>query len=294
MQNNGSTRTMRIQLLLTILLFPACLYAQDSVLIRGRILNEKGEAVEYVQVGLPERHIGTISDMDGQFEISVPPDTLVFCHVSYETACYPVTGPEEDIVIVLHEQELPAAVFIGGDTREKFLVRPGTKVMGGLADFYRPSTGGLGGEMGSIAKVRKPFLIQDIMFSIKANYIPGCVASINIYRIEGEPETFVNVLHRPLYVNICISDTPQEFDVQPEEPVLLEPGKYYITFQIVSTDAEVVRKYLETPEPERDSKAMHLFTTLYFKSSYQRLSAMGEFKPIPVNIGMAVKGLEYQ
>ncbi len=33
--------------------------------------------------------------------------------------------------------------------------------------------------------------------------------------------------------------------------------------------------------------------TLYFKSSYERYSAMGKMIRIPVNIGMMVTGLEY-
>ena len=33
---------------------------------------------------------------------------------------------------------------------------------------------------------------------------------------------------------------------------------------------------------------------MYFKSSYQRFSPLGQLTPFPVNIGMAVKGLEYQ
>ena len=33
---------------------------------------------------------------------------------------------------------------------------------------------------------------------------------------------------------------------------------------------------------------------LHFKGSYVREVALGEMKPLPVNIGIAVKGLEYQ
>lgn len=286
---------MRIKAALVIILLPAILSAQERVTVKGRIVNEKGEAVEYVQVGVPKLQAGTISTVDGLFEIAVPCDTLEFFHVSYQTASYPVTGPADDIVIVMHEQELPPAVLIGGDTREKYLVRPGAKVLGNLAQgsFSRPD-GAKGLELGSVAIVRKPFLIRDILFSIVSNRIPGCVASINVYRIEGKPETFINVLHKPLYVDIAMSDTPQGFDVQPEESILLEPGRYFIAFQIVAVDEDAIREYRSKPEPERDRNAMCMNTMLYFKSSYQRDAALGEFKHLPVNIGLAVKGLEYR
>ena len=286
---------MNTKLLLAFLLLPVCAHAQERVSVRGRIINEKGDAVEYVQVGVPKRQIGTISTVDGRFEISIPPDTLEFFHVSYKTAYLPVTGAAEDVVIVLHEQELPPAVSIGGNTKEKYLVRPGVKVnerIGG-ADFYHPG-GGKGAELGCIAKVRKPFLIKDIQFTILDNYIPGCVASVNVYRIEGDPEKFINVLHKPIYVNILESDSRQDYSMQPEESILLEPGKYFVALQIVATDDEAVHRILETPESERHPRALHMSTALYFKSSYERYAAMGKMIKIPVNIGVGVKGLEYQ
>ena len=287
---------MRIKLILTLLILPTLLSAQERVTVKGRIINEQGEAVEYVQVGVPKHHIGTISTVDGHFEITVPRDTLEFFHVSYEPAAFSVTGPADNVVIVLHEQELPPAVFFGGNTKEKYLVHPGLKInekIGG-ADFYRPGGGGKGSELGCIAKVKKPFLIRDIRFTILDNHIPGCVASINVYNIEEDSEAFVNVLHKPMYINIVESDTPRNYAIQPEESVLLEPGKYFVAIQIVATDDEAVRHILETPESERDPQALHMSTALYFKSSYERFSAMGKMIKIPVNIGIAVKGLEYQ
>lgn len=282
--------------LLALLLVPVSVFGQDEVTVKGRIVNRQGEAVEYVQVGIPKLHRGTISTVDGRFEISVPRDTLSFFHVSYQTGSYVVTGPADEVVVVMEENELPPAVFIGGDTKEKYLVRQGVKIserIGG-ADFYRPGGGGKGSELGCIAKVRKPFLIQDIQFTILNNYIPGCVASINVYRIEEDTETFVNVLHKPMYCHIVESDTPRDYDIQPEETLLLEPGKYFIALQIVATDEEAVQRILATPETERNPRALHMATALYFKSSYERYSAMGKMIRIPVNIGMMVKGLEYQ
>ena len=123
-----------------VLVLPVGVFAQEGeqvqvreplgerVTVKGRIVNERGEAVEYVQVGVPRLQIGTISTVDGRFEMTTPLDTLQFFHVSYQMAAYPVTGAAEDVVIVLREQELPPAVFIGGDTKEKYLVKPGVKI----------------------------------------------------------------------------------------------------------------------------------------------------------------------
>ena len=287
---------MRIRILLTLLLCPVLVFAQEPVTVKGRIINQQGDAVEYVQVGIPKLRTGTISTADGHFEITVPTDTLEFFHVSYQTGRYRVTGPAEDVVIVLHENELPPAVFIGGNTKEKYLLRPGTKVFGnGGVLVFEPKPGSTKGvEIGSVARTNKPFLVQDIRFEIWQNSIPDCVVSVNIYRIEGQNEHFVNVLQKPIYVNVAESEKPQEFHIRPEETILLEPGRYYISFQIVDCNEKALEAYLQIPESERDWSQMRLSTILYFKSSYTRKAAMGKMEHYPVNIGMVVKGLEYQ
>ena len=282
------------QILLALLLIPLSVFGQEKVSVKGRIINPRGEPVEYVQVGIPKLQVGTISTADGLFEISVPRDTLAFFHVAYQTERYVVTGSADDVVIVLSENELPPAVFIGGNTKEKYLLRAGTRIPGGAGDFYRPDGVSKGYELGSVAKTRKPFLVKDILFSLLSNHIPGCVVAINIYRIEGEPEEFVNILHKPIYVDIALSDEKQDFDVEPEESILLEPGRYFISFALVDCDMEAVRQLQEIPESERAPSAMHLLVPIYFKSSYQRFSPLGKLMHFPVNIGIVVKGLEYQ
>ena len=285
---------MRIRLILALLLIPACVFAQERFTVSGRIVDEKGDAVEYVQVGIPKLGIGTISTVDGRFEILVPADTLEFHHVSYQTGHHPVSGPENDLVVVLNDSELPPAVFIGGDTKEKYLLRPGTRFLGAQGGFDARDGITKGKEVGSVAKTRKPFLIKDILLTIMGNRIPGCVISINIYRIEGEPKEFINILHKPIYADVAISDSRQDFDIQPEESILLEPGSYFISFSLVDCDLDAVRRFQETPESERHPNDMQLYTNIYFKSSYYRESSLAELEYIPINIGISVKGLEYQ
>ena len=287
---------MRIELSLAALLLPVLLFAQENVKIKGRIVNEQGEAVEYVQIGLPKRQIGTISTVDGRFEIDIPCDTLEFFHVSYQPAAYPVTGPAEDVVIVFHEQELPPAVFIGGDTKEKYLLRPGMNVLKNMGVVSTDLRSGhpSGRELGSVAHAKKPFLVNDILLTVLNNHIPGCVASINVYRIEGKRESFVNVLHRPIYFDVPVSDEPQDFDIRPEETLLLEPGKYFIAFQVVGCDDEAQQDFLSKPKEERTLEEMTMDFPIFLKSSYIREVALGGMEYVPVNIGVAVKGLEYQ
>jgi hypothetical protein len=57
------------QLLLALLLFPIAVFGQDTVSVKGRIVSQHGEAIEYVQVCMPAKQIGTTSTMDGCWKI---------------------------------------------------------------------------------------------------------------------------------------------------------------------------------------------------------------------------------
>lgn len=291
---------MRIRLLLAFFLFPVCVFAQDYFPVKGQVVNTRGEAVEYVQVGVPGLQIGTISSPDGQFEISVPAGRLEFFHVSYKPASYDVTGPASNVVIVLEDEELKPAVFFGGNTKAKYLLRPGSKLPGGVASFSLQEGRPKGRELGSVAVVRKPFLVKDIHLSVHSNHIPGCVSAINIYRIDkgadtaDKTESFVNVLHRPMYFDVEVSDKPQNIVVRPEETLLLEPGKYFIAFQIVDCNQEALQAFMAKPKEERQFWEMTMDFIIHFKSSYLREAAFGEMQHLPINIGISVRGLEYQ
>ena len=59
---------MRIRLLSALLLLPVCVHAQNPFTVSGQIVNEAGNPVEYVQVGIPKSGVGTVSSLDGRFE----------------------------------------------------------------------------------------------------------------------------------------------------------------------------------------------------------------------------------
>ena len=113
-------------------------------------------------------------------------------------------------------------------------------------------------------------------------------------RIEGQKESFDNVLHKPIYFHVPVSDHPQDFDIQPEETILLEPGRYFVAFQIVGCDKQALQACLAKPEGEKKNWEMTMDFDVYLKSSYLREAALGKMEHFPVNIGVTVKGLEYQ
>ena len=65
-------------------------FGQTNYIIKGRVINkENGEAVSFAHIGLCGRAIGTVSNVDGQFELKVPPyyikDTLCVSTIGFQT-----------------------------------------------------------------------------------------------------------------------------------------------------------------------------------------------------------------
>ena len=74
------------RLLFAFLLLVATSIAAQDIRVKGRIVSEEGTAVEYATIGIPGTKSGTLSGIDGEFELTLPQecnDTIVASHVSY-------------------------------------------------------------------------------------------------------------------------------------------------------------------------------------------------------------------
>ena len=73
-----------------ISLFFSVSFAQNNVIISGKTVYSKSKKpIEYVDIGLFEENIGTISNDKGYFQINIPQkfinDSLIFSSIGYQT-----------------------------------------------------------------------------------------------------------------------------------------------------------------------------------------------------------------
>ena len=276
--------------------------AQDSLkTIVGHITDRDGHSIEYVAVGIPGSNIGTVSDSEGIFSLELPDTTdadLMFFHVSYKEKSIPATeiiAADGPVTVILEENRLAAAVVTPGKKKDKKLVGRGARVPGGVATMEPSSTGM---EIGSVIEVRKEFTVRKISFEVLRNALPGCVLGVNIYRMEGSPATFDNVLTKPIYCNIPVSEKKNKCQIEPEETVILSPGSYFIALALVDCDRDLQEKWKDKPSWGKDERIDNSMTSidfpLYLKSGYKRSKAMQDFESIPIGTGLTVEGTENQ
>jgi len=69
-------------------MLPAILQVTGQLKITGTVLNQDHQPLAYVNIGIREQNIGTISDKKGAFRLTIPPghlqDSLSFSSVGFK------------------------------------------------------------------------------------------------------------------------------------------------------------------------------------------------------------------
>jgi hypothetical protein len=79
---------------------------KETITISGKVADEKGMPLPYVNIGVPEKNAGTLSDPDGSFEITLTAallkDSLYFSSIGFETQKIPIQNASGPITIQLN------------------------------------------------------------------------------------------------------------------------------------------------------------------------------------------------
>lgn len=262
---------------LSFLLVHGMISAQDKI-VTGRVVNERGDGIEYVSIGIPKDTVFTVSDNQGYFRLSLPAgktEDIVFRHVSYETFsvspeyCY---RAKDDMAVTLVDNVLPEAVVFPDAGKTVTVLGKGVRWVGcsfGLVN-------GLGNlkdeEWGSIERIRKPTRIDRAELEARLSDAQKAVLSFVIYKVGSKESEFTPMQHVPVYQTIYDTDGKKTLVFDEIETLILEPGRYYFAIRFV----EFIGK------GSLDCQG-------YFKSAYERSDELR----IPLSLGLKVTGTEY-
>ena len=276
---------MRTILFVFILSLVISVQAQDGFVFSGRITGDDGTPVEYASIGVPGKNIGTFTATDGTFSLLLPAgvsDTLHISHVSYEAVKIPAALLQQrDTVIAMQAKGLSEVVIYNGKKKRAELAGNGMRIPGAATMW---SVGSIGCEIGSVIETKRVFEVQEIRFKIRSNRVAGAKMSVNIYKADESTGNFLNTLYTPVYVDIPLSDKKQEVGIEVTRPIVIEPGRYFVSIMFIDYDRDSIS---DTEESGR------IYFPLYMKQSYIRNGVMEELDPIPVNMGLVIKGYEY-
>ncbi len=270
-------KTIIFAMLIAIMTIASPVSAQT--IVKGCIVNERGEKIEYVSVGLEEDSIGTISDANGNFTIEIPANRkndLVFTHVSFQKAVVPYEtyANGQQLTVTMKDKVVELAEVVVGKKNKPQKIA-GKAISGPMASFRgKGKADAL--EWGPVFRSKKDYVISDILLTIKGSSYQWCVLSFNIYEIQDSK--FVNILNKPIYQRIEKSNSKQRLDIQPQETIMLKGKKrYYISVAVIDSDSYGI-----------------LDMQSQFKTSYARNITKGKKRKLPIGPAIQVKGYEIE
>jgi hypothetical protein len=207
------------------------------------------EPLPYVNIGLLNKNIGTVSDETGYFELEVNTeqnsrDTLRFSMIGFETKSYTLNDfiNQNEIEVYLTEKSTALDEVILSSKRKNYQ----TKILGNKTTskaLYAAFTSNkLGNEMGFIVRARKhPMILKKFNISLVENDYGPIKFRLNIYDVlNGLPNK--TLLTDNLFIETEESSGIVSLDLTPYEIIIdqdffiaiewiedLGPGKLYFS-----------------------------------------------------------------
>ena len=265
--------------IITALLALVAMTGLGQTKVTGHVVNERGETVEYVSIGIEEDSVGVISDAQGHFTLTIPAgrrDELTFTHVSYQTATIPYTtyADGHELTVTLKDKVIELAEVVVGKKSKPHTLSGKSWLRTSTAGFRGNCKGDI--EWGPIFKNRKDYLLTDIMVSIDKCEYEECLLSFNCYEVRDKK--LYCVLNKPIYKRVTPADNGKNIYVSPAESVVLKgKKKYCVTICVVDMKGNGSLSFPAN-----------------FKSSYARHKVKGKMKKIPGCPMIIVKGYEVE
>ncbi|GGG43833.1 hypothetical protein GCM10011414_11840 [Croceivirga lutea] len=217
--------------LLPIFLFTIAVSAQKDY--KGRVIDGKSkEPIPYVNIGIKEAGVGTVSDEDGLFHLYLdlnkyePTAKILFSALGYETLFIPIADIKlvynEYPDIVLKPKTVELSEVVVSNKGERFIPdNIGYRNYGDKIYGYWKDNIALGGELATriIAKsgLRK---LNEFEFEVWYNPSDSLLVRINIYEDDGKigkPGTNLNTSGKNIITTIRKDDRMVRVDLRPYE-----------------------------------------------------------------------------
>jgi pimeloyl-ACP methyl ester carboxylesterase len=252
-------------------IYPLVKNKNNLISITGKIVDEKNrQALAFVNVGIRNRNIGTVSAQDGQFRLKVYPelrsDSLLFSMAGYQSRVVSIpdilNGPKP-VTISLKEKisELKEVTISSKAMKTEIKGNTTTSdfISVGLPLKFLGSETGIRLHLG-----RKPVWLKSFSFNISDNRLDTAVFRLNIYNIKhGAP--FENILHQSILV-----------------PVGKQTGKYTLDLKsyklILDGEVLVSLEWIQGSSKSKGNGVIFLSAGFLNSATWHRLTSQADWK----------------
>lgn len=251
----------------------------------GNIISQIDKTpVMYAHILCGGHAIGVLTDENGRFEIDpgvcMPTDTLQISCVGYETQhiCFSELLNDTPICLKPVTIQLDEVVVLGNH-KSKIKKGIGMRIPGGSGELNNVIDSLRGfSELGTVFNLKKPFIIENILFKITKSGQSDSYFRLNIYEIKND-STFClkNAVNEIVKIERNKKDFVYKFPIHIAEPLI---GKIYISFEIIKFS-----------EIEEDNK---IVIPGYLGSSFVKIYRDQKFISHPISLGLKIEGKELQ
>ena len=225
----------------------------QSTIIEGRIIDETTQGpVEYVNVGIIGGNVGTVSNLEGVFSLSIP-DSLSKGRLRVSVYGYESMTFELSKLIERPKENGPIIISLKNQVQEIAEVQVSnielkTKILGRKTDSGRMTLGfvsdKLGTEMGVFVKVKKRSYVDDFNFYVNNSDYDTLTFRINFYACDKKGNPTDSLLAESVIFKLnSISTGPVKIDLKEYYLTLWE--NTYLSLEVVdgfySEDAQKVK-----------------------------------------------------
>ncbi len=238
-------------------------YSQET--LSGKIQNyNNGEPLAYVNIGIKNKSVGTVSNKDGIFKLILndnitTKDTVVFSFVGFKIEKFLISELKKiKEPILLQAQDLELDEVVVNSNKVKLKSKKIGRTSKGLglmhANFYtyyeKDVDDRLSKERGMKFKMRRNCHIEDLNFNITSNDFKSLKFRVNFYKIEDGLPTDL-IVHENIIFEIT-NNSLGWFKVD------LEP--YDIFFNEEVEEIAVTIQWIESVKTNKDSKYFSIST----------------------------------
>ncbi len=245
----------------------------NSFLLKGKIVDPDKIGLAYVNIGIANKNLGTVSQRDGSFQIKIYPefvsDSLTISMAGYQTRTVAISKlihEPKPLNISLKERftELNEVVI----TKKTLPV----KILGNTTTSNFISVGlplkFLGSEVGvKINLGKNPVILKKFSFNISGNRLDTAVFRMNIYDIKkGLP--FENILHKNILIHV--GKQTGLYTVNLTDYKLEMKGEIFLSLE-----------WIEGSSSALEPGAIFLSAGFLNSSTWHRITSQGEWKKAP-------------
>ncbi len=272
---NAQISGMRIKVVLFFAFVLGCTSIMAQTIHGFVCQSGPGKPVEYANVGISGKNVGTVTDASGKFSLDVAPeydnDVLLISLLGYAPLRVKVAElrKKSENTLYLDEKviELKEVVIKPRKVRERVLgvTTKSKAMMAGFKDNL------LGYECGVLMKVKKSAVLKKVKIHIAQCSYERLFYRLNIYRFQDK-KLFVNVLREPIYIDIPASAIKDEIQLDLSDKNIMVEGDFLVTLEHVK---------------ELGPGLLHFCSSLSTKTYYRKTS-QGQWMTVPVGVGISV------